>query len=123
MKRILCSVLALGLLAGCAPAATDGMATAETAETAPTAAPQELTVYYEAGASTAAAEALRRYAEAQGVSLVELPDTADAAQADLAVLGAQPAADDGNWVNMGTDSLLSTAAIRAGWMPRPPCPP
>lgn len=114
MKRILCSVLALGLLAGCAPAATDGMATAETAETAPTAAPQELTVYYEAGASTAAAEALHRYAEAQGVSLVELPDTADAAQADLAVLGAQPAADDGNWVNMGTDSLLSTAAIRAG---------
>ena len=114
MKRILCSVLALGLLAGCAPAATGGMTTAETAETAPTAAPQELSVYYEAGASTAAAQALRRYAEAQGVTLVELPDTADAAEADLAVLNAEPAADDGNWVNMGTDSLLSTAAIRAG---------
>lgn len=114
MKRILCSVLALGLLAGCTPAATGGTATAETAETAPTAAPQELSVYYEAGASTAAAQALRRYAEAQGVTLVELPDTADAAEADLAVLNAEPAADDGNWVNMGTDSLLSTAAIRAG---------
>lgn len=114
MKRILCSVLALSLLAGCAPAATGSLSTAETAESAPTAAPQELTVYYEAGAATAAAEALHRYAEAQGVNLVELPDTGDASQADLVVLNAQPAADDGNWVNMGTDSLLSTAAIRAG---------
>lgn len=116
MKRILCSVLALGLLAGCAPAASQGMASAETAETAPapTAAPQELTVYYEAGSSTAAAEALRRYADAQGVELIDLGDTGDVSQADLAVLNAAPAADDGNWLNMGTDSLLSTAAIRAG---------
>ena len=116
MKRILCSVLALGLLAGCAPAASDTTATAETAETAPapTAAPQQLTVYYEAGSSTAAAEALRRYADAQGVELIDLGDTGDATQADLAVLNAAPAADDAAWLNMGTDSLLSTAAIRAG---------
>ena len=113
MKRILCSVLALGLLAGCTPAASEGMVTAETAVTAPapTAAPQQLTVYYESGSATAAAQALRRYAEAQGV---ELTDTADVAQADLAVLSAAPAADDPAWQNMGTDSLLSTAAIRAG---------
>lgn len=112
MKRILCSVLALGLLAGCTPLAGN-TATAETAETAPapTAAPQQLTVYYEAGSGTAAAEALTRYAQAQGVELVEATDSA---QADLAVLGAAPAADDEAWRNMGTDSLLSTAAIRAG---------
>lgn len=116
MKRILCSVLALGLLAGCAPAATGGTATAETAETAPapTAAPQELTVYYEAGSPTAASRALQRYAETQGVELTELDSSADASQADLAVLSAAPAADDAAWMNMGTDSLLSTAAIRAG---------
>lgn len=112
MKRILCSVLALGLLAGCAPL-TGSTATAETAESAPapTAAPQQLTVYYEAGTSTAAAAALRRYADAQGVELVEQTDPA---QADLAVLNAAPAGDDAAWMNMGTDSLLSTAAIRAG---------
>ena len=116
MKRILCSVLALGLLAGCVPAPSGGMTTAETAETAPapTAAPQQLTVYYEAGASTATARALQQYADAQGVELVDLSDTADPTQADLAVLGAAPAADDGSWLNMSADSLLSTAAIRAG---------
>lgn len=117
MKRILCSVLALGLLAGCAPL-SGSTATAETAETAPapTAAPQRLTVYYEAGADTAAAEALNRYADAQGVELEVLTPGADTdpAQADLAVLNAAPAADDEAWLNMGTDSLLSTAAIRAG---------
>lgn len=117
MKRILCSVLALGLLAGCAPL-TGSTATAETAETAPapTAAPQHLTVYYEAGTGTAAAEALNRYAEAQGVELEVLPNDAstDPTQADLVVLSAAPAGDDAAWLNMGTDSLLSTAAIRAG---------
>lgn len=117
MKRILCSFLALGLLAGCTPL-TGSTATAETAETAPapTAAPQQLTVYYEAGAGTAAAEALNRYAEAQGVELEVLvpgSDT-DPAQADLVVMNAAPAGDDEAWLNMGTDSLLSTAAIRAG---------
>ena len=115
MKRILCSVLALGLLAGCASggSSSQAAATAESAA-APTAAPQQLTVYYEAGASTAAATALRLYADAQGVELVELDSSADPSQADLAVLNAAPAGDDDAWLNMGTDNLLSTAAIRAG---------
>lgn len=110
LKRILCPVLALGLLASCTPAPAPSASTAETAA-APTAAPQSLTVYYEAGPATAAADALRLYADAQGVELV----TADAADAaDLAVLNAAPAGDDEAWRNMGQDSLLSTAAIRAG---------
>lgn len=113
LKRILCPALALGLLASCTQAPAPSASTAETAA-APTAAPQSLTVYYEAGPATAAAKALRLYADAQGVELVELEAGTDPAQADLAVLNAAPAGDDEAWRNMAADSLLSTAAIRAG---------
>ena len=111
MKRILCPVLALCLLGGCVPAGnTSSVATAETAA-APTAAPQSLSVYYEAGPATAAAKALDLYAQAQGV---ELSQADEASQADLAVLNSVPAGDDADWRNMAGDELLSTAAIRAG---------
>ena len=116
MKRILCPALALCLLAGCSlpgGAPSTGAATAETAAPAPTAAPQALTVYYAGGADSPAGAALRAYADAQGVTLTELGPDADPADADLAVLTAQPA-DGGDWKNLSADTLLATAAVRAG---------
>lgn len=113
MKRILCPVLALCLLAGCSlPGSAPAAATAETAAPAPTAAPQALTVYYAGGADSPAGTALRAYADAQGVTLTELGPDADPAEADLAVLNARPAGE--GWKNLSDDALLATAALRAG---------
>ncbi len=112
MKRFLCPLLALALLAGCSAPGTLPAATAETAA-APTPAPQQLTVYYAAGAESPAGAALRAYAAAQGVELTELGPQDDPAAADLAVLQAEPAAD-GSWLNLREDTLLATAAARGG---------
>lgn len=111
LKPIVCGLLAGVLLAGCAPA-ENAAATAETAAPAPTAAPQELTVYYTAGAESPAGTALRAYAADQGVMLTELGPDADPAAADLAVLDAPPAGE--GWQNLAADPLLATAAARAG---------
>ena len=111
LKPIVCGLLAGVLLAGCAPA-ENAAATAETAAPAPTAAPQELTVYYTAGAESPASTALRAYAADQGVMLTELGPDADPAAADLAVLDAPPAGE--GWQNLAADPLLATAAARAG---------
>lgn len=112
MKRFLCPLLALALLAGCSAPGTLPAATAETAA-APTPAPQQLTVYYAAGPESPAGAALRAYAAAQGVELTELGPQDDPAAADLAVLQAEPAAD-GSWLNLREDTLLATAAARGG---------
>lgn len=111
LKPIFCALLAGLLLAGCAPA-ENAAATAETAAPAPTAAPQELTVYYTAGPESPAGTVLRAYAADQGVTLTELGPDGDPAAADLAVLDAQP--DGGDWQNLASDPLLATAAARAG---------
>ena len=74
-----------------------------TIETAPTAAPQTLTVY----ASDALAPAARAYAEAQGVTLTM---TADAAAADLLLTDHAPG---GSLLDVRSDTLLAAAAAGA----------
>lgn len=74
-----------------------------TIETAPTAAPQALTVY----ASAPLAPAAKAYAAAQGVTLTL---TDDAAQADLLMTDHAPS---GSLLDVTSDTLLAAAAARA----------
>ena len=100
-------VLPALLLAGCSLAdvktAVLPVENTATIETAPTAAPQTLTVY----ASDALAPAARAYAEAQGVTLTL---TADAAAADLLLTDHAPG---GSLLDVTSDTLLAAAAARA----------
>jgi|GEM_PF-5552559 len=100
-------VLPALLLAGCSLAdvktAVMPVENTATIETAPTAAPQTLTVY----ASDALAPAARAYAEAQGVTLTM---TADAAAADLLLTDHAPG---GSLLDVRSDTLLAAAAARA----------
>ena len=95
------------LLAGCSLA--DVQATVlpaentATIETAPTAAPQSLTVY----ASASLAPAARAYADAQRVALTE---TDDAGAADLLLVDH---ASGGSLLDVTSDTLLAAAAARA----------
>ena len=97
-------VLPALLLAGCSLAdvktAVLPVENTATIETAPTAAPQTLTVY----ASDALAPAARAYAEAQGVTLTM---TADAAAADLLLTDHAPG---GSLLDVTSDTLLAAAA-------------
>ena len=95
------------LLAGCSltdvtPAVLPAENTA-TIETAPTAAPQALTVY----ASAPLAPAAKAYAAAQGVTLTL---TDDAAAADLWLCDYAPS---GSLLDVTSDTLLAAAAARA----------
>lgn len=95
------------LLAGCSladvQAAVLPAENTATIETAPTAAPQSLTVY----ASASLAPAARAYADAQGVALTE---TDDAGAADLLLVDH---ASDGSLLDVTSDTLLAAAAARA----------
>ena len=97
-------VLPALLLAGCSLAdvktAVLPVENTATIETAPTAAPQTLTVY----ASDALAPAARAYAEAQGVTLTM---TADAAAANLLLTDHAPG---GSLLDVTSDTLLAAAA-------------
>ena len=95
------------LLAGCSladvQAAVLPAENTATIETAPTAAPQSLTVY----ASASLAPAARAYADAQGVALTE---TDDAGAADLLLVDH---ASGGSLLDVTSDTLLAAAAARA----------
>ena len=101
------AVLPALLLAGCSLAdVTSAVLPAEntaTIETAPTAAPQALTVY----ASASLAPAAQAYAAAQGVTLTL---TDDAAAADLWMTDHAPS---GSLLDVTSDTLLAAAAARA----------
>lgn len=95
------------LLAGCSladvQAAVLPAENTATIETAPTAAPQSLTVY----ASASLAPAAKAYADAQGVALTE---TDDAGAADLLLVDH---ASGGSLLDVTSDTLLAAAAARA----------
>ena len=95
------------LLAGCSladiQAAVLPAENTATIETAPTAAPQSLTVY----ASASLAPAAMAYADAQGVALTE---TDDVGAADLLLVDH---ASGGSLLDVTSDTLLAAAAARA----------
>lgn len=104
MKRIIAFLLAGCLLAGCS-AFGGGDPVQSAVVPAPTAAPQELAVWCDAGTLPA----LQAYADAQNVTLIQVEDPA---AADLAVLDALPA-PDGGYRDLMQDALLAAAASRA----------
>ena len=111
MKRLVALMLSVCLLAGCGGGSASASSGTEAApQPAPTAAPQTLTVCAATGSDTAAVRAVEGYAQAQGVTL-EYTD--DAQSAGLVLLPAAPA-QDGGWLDFGSDDLLTAAASRAG---------
>lgn len=118
MKRLFALLLALVLLAGCAPLAQlaqrlhpDAEQTpAATLPPAPSAAPQTLHAA-DLGGGTAGAAALADYAAAAGVTL----EWTEPAAADLLLLPAAP--EGGTCLDLAADPLLAAAIARAGLEP------